>query len=306
MRRQRGPDEEKRRARVFRQEAGSAIEEALQEAASRRPIDPRLYADTLRANRRDFSRILSRAGQPTADSIMAVLGEPERAPQSISTIGAGHFLPQSRELAVSPQLIIYGLMKQKPELTGDEFTDSAYNRVSGVVAHEMAHAALNPVVEGGKYDRAEVEWWSEKEGLPFPSLQTAPALQDLMGFRNRFRDRLNEADRETRAAVVEDYYGGDFDRQVREKYPSASNEDIIEKVLTLYDRIPAENTLEMEELLANALQRGYQIARRADPNDPSKVSDEVRELDERLPGTREAFNFWIRNLMGLDERGNRR
>lgn len=49
----------------------------------------------------------------------------------------------------------------------------------------------------------------------------------------------------------------------------------------------------MEEMFANSMGRGYRLARKANAADPLELEMEVADKDAVLPGTRDAFNYFI-------------
>lgn len=59
-----------------------------------------------------------------------------------------------------------------------------------------------------------------------------------------------------------------------------------------------DDEIQRSEIFAEAVERGYGIARRFDPQDPSKISADIAEADAAFPGTREAVNFWVRSFLG--------
>ncbi len=98
---------------------------------------------------------------------------------------------------------------------------------------------------------------------------------DVQGFMNLFFSKYEDLPPEKQHDLKAAYSGGGWDE------PS--------------DYRPRGT--DRHEVLADALERGFSLARRADPSDPSVMRDEVTAMEEELPGTREAFNFWMRRLM---------
>lgn len=88
---------------------------------------------------------------------------------------------------------------------------------------------------------------------------------------------------------VQGYYGDDFE----DRLPEGMTTDAFIRALRATPRLRRE----YHEVLANTMQRGYDLARRADPQDPSKVRKALRDADSTYPGTMEAFNFWMRSFI---------
>lgn len=55
-------------------------------------------------------------------------------------------------------------------------------------------------------------------------------------------------------------------------------------------------SMEFHEIFAKAMERGFDLARRFDPENFEEVSEELEEVEEELPGTKAAFGFFLRNF----------
>lgn len=145
------------------------------------------------------------------------------------------------------------------------------DEIPPTLAHEMAHQAttknaadMNPQVEA--FTRLFVE--------KFKSL-SVPEQQ-------RHFDRL-----------VERGYLATVDEQLA---TPALREKGITTVDSLMRRVAAPGRwgVEMQEIIAHAMEDGYRMARAADRNNPAKGREERRAAEQRYPGTQEAFNFFMR------------
>lgn len=266
MRRQRGPDEQEK----------PGIREALTKAFSRRNSNVMNYdIGPGQVPPGDFM-----PPQAAADSIWAAMGVPNK-PMGIAVSGAdggGHYLPGEDVINLTPnELVRRGLDKGYNSRQISEILAPA------VLAHEATHAA---------------------------TLQDEGVNPDFDGFLRMFFGRFNELPLDQKLHHLEEYYGkgntAGFRRRVAERSrepnwrgENANPYEVMDAYLTSEGH-RGESRRELLEILGRTSERGFELARRADPNDPSKMREKVREADEEYPGTREAFNFWMRNFLQLD------
>jgi hypothetical protein len=133
-----------------------------------------------------------------------------------------------------------------------------------------------------------------------------PAVRQILGPRPPVDETLahemaHEATvREDRELVSQDPDVQGFLNLFLDQYESLGEEgqrDLFSVYLRgtpLEGRLPSTHRL---EVVADALERGFSLARRANPDDPSEGREERQQIFDQLPGTREAFNFWMRRLM---------
>lgn len=234
-----------------------------------------LAADTTRAHRRDLSGLVPQA---TADSIMAVLGEPARRVQAIPGGGGGSFRLGTQQITLSPSDVVARLVVGEWEgrsRRDPEAMQRIDDRMGEVFAHEMAHQATQPI---DQRDLSFINRFSEAQGLPGIT-DTREVSPDMQGFINMWMSRFDSLDDTARRDLLEDYFGA-LSAEETADLASGDPQDV-----------------GINEVMARSLERGFALARRADPANPGLLREEVREVDERYPGTREAYNFWIRNFV---------
>jgi hypothetical protein len=203
----------------------------------------------------------------SADSLFRVLGHPINPIQigelHRSTSGA-EFDPTLRTIHFNPRYVADELQYAR-ELVG-RFGGSYERYVTeGDLGKMLAHETAHEATLGFPVD------------LDYP-VNLSARRADIAGLMNAFFTRFEELPQEKKIAHLAAYEGLPSWRID----PNREIDDI--------DRV---------EILAATMERGYTIARRFDPNDPEKVSEAIQLADQRLPGTREAANFFIRSFLGL-------
>lgn len=101
------------------------------------------------------------------------------------------------------------------------------------------------------------------------AVRRPPADPDLGGFWRQWERQFASLTPEQQAALWADY----------NKNTAFTNSD-----------------RQREEIRSKALQRGWSLARRANPDDPAAMRETIRAAEAELPGTAAAYNLWIRLL----------
>jgi len=200
----------------------------------------------------------------TADSIFAVLGQPEK-PIKIDKLPFGTlgiFSRKDREIVIDP--------RQNREAFG--------TNVATTLAHEVGHQATS--------DRG----------------RRNPMDPDIQGFVNLFFSQMEELPREKKRDLIENYFGAgaiENTAKVRAEAAGLEGYPAIDSITdVLLNRI-VDNGLqgrEMLEVLGATFGRGFDLAREADPANPGASSAKVAEAEEAYPGTRAAFNLFMRRF----------
>lgn len=123
----------------------------------------------------------------------------------------------------------------------------------------------------------------------------APTLAHEISHQETLQQSMQPRVRGLLNLIVPKLQGLDPEKQreiVTEEYGDIQNlEGVTDAIFGL-----GERSSEFHEILAETLEAGYNLARRADPEDPSKIREALRSEEERLPGTREAFNFFLQRF----------
>lgn len=196
----------------------------------------------------------------TSDSIIGVLGLPEIPVQEADLgIGrVGQMNIRDRTITLSPH------------------TPISEEQLAETFAHELTHQQVTA---------------GEREA-------------DFQGLMNLFFGKVDSLKPGEKADALEQYggFGPGFFRDSAIMALAESGEPSEAEILKTRGEI-AETLLSsgfegraMNEMFAEAIERGFGLARRS--TGPGSMSESVAQEDAILPGTREAFNFFMRKFSG--------
>jgi len=143
----------------------------------------------------------------------------------------------------------------------------------GILAHELGHQFQSA--------RGAQAFGIENVTQPSPDLQAV--LDDAL-------EVFKEAPPEAQVRLFEDYFG----EGVLEESASKAGGTVQDQLDILTRR--GLGDFRTREVIANTLQRGFELARITDPSDPDVGKEERNKKFDEFPGTREFFNFFLRSF----------
>ena len=202
--------------------------------------------------------------EATADSIFQSLGAPQVPIQlGIDQGDAANFNEKTRQITFDMDNTFRSLgraaLRAKGEGRNLDTTQAfAESSIPGILTHELFHQAT-----------------INTEG------ELAPTDPDVKGLIAFMENRFDNASPEQRRNIFANYYREGnipLDELGREVDPTRDRLSIIEQA----------------ELFASVAQGAFGLARIAKPG--VDIKSLLESADERLPGTREAFNFFVRRF----------
>jgi hypothetical protein len=202
----------------------------------------------------------------TADSIFTAVAPPTnpfKTSNSVGPVAAAIFNEKNRQITFSPTHLVVNANNAKARAEGEgRKIDLVQAMVEGSTPGHMVHELFH-------------------QQTVTPDRQIVGADPDFQGLLNLMQNRMADATPEQRREVFREYYGSDpINRLGRVADPRAG---LIGEVTEA-------------EMLATVFEGAFGLARSANQAPDVDIKSLLDSRDERLPGTREAFNFLVRRF----------